>query len=79
MPCVHRIGKLKLCIYADDHPPPHFHLRSPASNCQIRFDTLQVMEGVFDPKEFIEAVCWASDEANMTFLLAKWKEFNERD
>jgi hypothetical protein len=66
-------------MYVDDHPPPHFHLRSPNSNGQIRLDTLQVMGGHYDPKEFVEAVTWVSEYPNMKFLVDKWMELNERD
>jgi hypothetical protein len=41
MPCVKRIGGVKICIYADDENPPHFHVRSAESNAKIRIDTLQ--------------------------------------
>jgi len=45
MPSVVRLSSATIYVYADDHVPPHFHLRGPNSNAQIRMDTLEVMEG----------------------------------
>jgi hypothetical protein len=29
MPEIVRLSNSKICMYADDHDPPHFHLRGP--------------------------------------------------
>jgi len=29
MPTIQCFGAVKLCIYADDHRPPHFHIVGP--------------------------------------------------
>ena len=77
MPCIFRDGKVAIYIYADEHPPPHFHLRSPNSNAQIDIATMQMMRGTASRAELAQAVTWA--ETNRTFLMQKWREFNERD
>jgi len=77
MPCLYRLGKLKIVMYAGDHAPPHFHLRSPDSDCQVALSNLLPLEGVYDPRELAAAIAWAAD--NMEILLAKWSELNERD
>jgi len=77
MPCIFRDGKLAIYIYADDHAPPHFHIRSPDSNAQIEIATLQVMRGTVLRNELKQVIIWA--EENRPFIMEKWREFNERD
>jgi hypothetical protein len=64
-------------VYADDHAPPHFHVRGRESNAQVRIDTLEVMAGVITRGDRTEAMAYGAD--NRELLLAKWREFNERD
>lgn len=56
MPKVVRLSNAALYIYADDHAPPHFHLVGPNSNAQVDVETLQVMRGRYDRRDFAEAV-----------------------
>ena len=64
-------------IYYDDHGPPRIHVRGPQSNAQIRIDDLQVMAGAISRDDYVEAVAYAADHSDV--LVAKWREFNERD
>lgn len=77
MASIHRLSNAKLYVYADDHPPPHFHVRGPDSNAQIRIDDLQVMRGDIHPSDYAEALEWV--EANKDLVVRKWRELNERD
>jgi hypothetical protein len=42
---VHQIGKIVIRVYADDHPPPHFHVKSPSFEAIIDIETLAVSRG----------------------------------
>jgi len=77
MPCIFRDGKLALYIYADDHTPPHFHIRSPDSNAQVEIETLEMMRGNASRADLEKAIEWSL--ANREHLRDKWREFNERD
>ena len=77
MPCVQRLGGVKVYIYADDENPPHFHVRSAESNAKIRIDNLQIMRGEIKRSEYAIVVEWAA--TRQEWLLQKWSEFNERD
>ena len=77
MPCVHRIEGVKICIYADDENPPHFHVRSGDSNAKIRIGTLQIMRGEITRSDYAKVVDWAA--RNQELLDATWREYNERD
>ena len=74
-PCTNQ--KAKLCMYADDHAPPHFHLRGPGFSASIDLATLQVTRGWAPKRELDEAIAYAT--AHMESLRLKWSELNERD
>lgn len=76
MPTVTLLTNAKITMYGDDHVPPHFHLRGPNSNAQIRLDTLTVLRGTADRRDLAEAVAWA--KANLPLLHAEWSRLNER-
>jgi hypothetical protein len=77
MPTVQRLTNVKICIYADDHAPPHFHVRGVHTDIQINIETLQIMRGHYRPVDLAEAITWAA--TNQATLRAKWREYNERD
>lgn len=76
MPTVKILTSVKIEMFADDHAPPHFHLRGPNSNALVRLDRLSVMRGTCSRRDLAEAVAWA--EANLPLLYAEWSRLNER-
>ena len=76
-----RIATLKsgaaIYIYADDHAPPHFHVRGAESNAQIRIDDLRVIAGTITRQDYAEAIAFSAE--NPDELESKWREYNERD
>jgi len=58
-------------VSADDHAPPHFHVRGPQSNAQVRIDTLEVIAGTIP--ERTEAITYPVE--NRDPLMVKWSEF----
>jgi len=74
-PCTNH--KVKLCMYADDEDPPHFHVRGPGISAKIDLATLKITRGWVPKKELDELVAYAS--ANKPTLYLKWSELNERD
>ncbi len=69
---------LSIWVYTD-HMPPHFHVRSPNSNCLVDVKTLRILRGRCDRKDFAAVVAWASDPANMARIESEWRRLNERD
>ena len=45
MPTIHRLDNSNLCIFADDHAPPHFHMLGPGWSGVIDLDTLTSTQG----------------------------------
>jgi hypothetical protein len=64
-------------MYADDHDPPHVHVRGGGYSAVINLDTLQVTRGWIRGRELDEIVAYLG--ANMQVVRAKWSELNERD
>ncbi len=79
MPEIVRLTNCKICVYAGDHAPPHFHVFGPNSNASIDIATLELMKGRIHRNDRDEAIAWASDPANLARLMAEWKRLNERN
>jgi hypothetical protein len=77
MPKIAQLASISIHIYADDHAPPHFHVRGAEINVQVEIETLQVMRGNCKAAALAEAITWAA--ANQLVLRAKWSVLNERD
>ncbi|MDX7952716.1 DUF4160 domain-containing protein [Lichenihabitans sp. Uapishka_5] len=79
MPTIVRLSDtLRICMYAGDHNPPHFHLiASDRRACMVRLDTLEVIRGTIDARSFAQAVAWAGDNGDL--LARRWADLNERD
>ncbi|WP_284355501.1 DUF4160 domain-containing protein [Pseudomonas putida] len=79
MPTIHRLSNCVICLYANDHLPPHFHLRfSDGRQALIAIDGLTQLAGFGNSRvslrEMSEALEWASE--NRARLLAVWEELN---
>lgn len=74
MPTLERFGAVKVCMYADDHRPPHFHIVSPDFQVLVRIADLEVIEGTARAAEIAEARARDHSES----LALKWVELNER-
>ena len=59
MATLKRFARCKISIYADDHPPPHFHIEGRGFRVVVEIETLQVRAG--DVRRAKEAMDWASD------------------
>jgi len=79
MPTLVRLRNSKICIYADDHNPPHFNLRGPNSNANINIRTLEVMKGSASRADLAEAREWVNSEGNRQTLLDEWSRLNGRE
>ena len=77
MPTIERIGDVKIQIYADDHEPPHFHLRAKGWSLWVDISTMKIERGKGPRGAADEALAWA--RANKAELMTKWREYNERD
>jgi hypothetical protein len=77
MPEIVRLSNCKVCVYADDHLPPHFHIRGRGWDVSVNLKTLTLMAGRGVSNDIDEAIEWA--ESNVELLYQVWKKLNERD
>jgi len=72
---VHTIGKVVIWVYANDHPPPHFHILSPDAEALIEIETFDLYAGEIprgaSARKLME---WA--RANVDQLRAAWNALN---
>jgi len=75
MPTIKRFSSSKLCMYAGDHLPPHFHILSnDGGNALVEISTFAVLAGRVSRAVFVEVTEWAVGEKE--FLQSKWNELN---
>ena len=55
---VERISGLKIEIYSNEHPPPHFHVITPNSRAAFRLDNCEIIEGSLPKKEKRKVEYW---------------------
>lgn len=68
---------VSIFVYAADHAPPHFHVRGPDIDAQIRIADLSLMRGTITRQALRDVEAWAAGHHDL--LVAAWREFNERD
>ncbi len=79
MPTIHRLSNCVICLYTNDHLPPHSHLRfSDGRQALIAINDLSPLAGFggsrVSLREMSEALEWASQ--NRARLLAIWEQLN---
>jgi Domain of unknown function (DUF4160) len=77
MPELKRFSNCKICMYADDHFPPHFHIRGPGWEVSVDLQSLVITVGKGASGDISEARHWARE--NQATLFAEWAKLNERD
>lgn len=75
MPTVARFSNCRIAIYANDHNPPHFHVRmNDGREALVEISTLSVILGELRKAELAEPLAWAA--RNTALLVDKWTELN---
>ncbi|MDP2430894.1 MAG: DUF4160 domain-containing protein [Pseudomonadota bacterium] len=66
IPTVHAITpKLLIAVYADEHAPMHFHIKTPDGEAQVWLDGLRVKENSGVSKRAMkQALAWAAGNAD---------------
>ena len=74
MPRVATFDGIEICIYFNDHVPPHFHAKYAGQEAQIAISPVALRNGSIPSPQLSRVIEWARD--NQAFLLAKWNEIN---
>jgi hypothetical protein len=59
MPTVAIVEGVKVQLYAQEHPPPHFHAVFAEYRAQIDIESLQLMKGTLPPAKLRAIISWA--------------------
>jgi hypothetical protein len=62
-------------MYFNDHPPPHFHVKSNEFRAKIAIETLEVIDGALPPKQLKTVRKWA--EQHQKELMRNWLSLQE--
>lgn len=65
------IGSLKVVIYPNDHPPPHFHVLTDMYNVKFDIETCESLGGELPGKHLKAIRGWHAK--NIDLLREKWK------
>jgi len=55
---VERLDGLRIEIYSDEHPPPHFHVKSPEVDASFAIDDCRVINGKVPPSAVKKIEYW---------------------
>jgi hypothetical protein len=55
---VAKVNGLKIEIYSNEHPPPHFHVKSPNVNASFDIENCLLLEGNVDTKDKKKIQFW---------------------
>ncbi len=78
MPTVHKIGRIKIDVYSNDHLPPHFHALYQSHMILVEIRTLETFAGSLPPRQYREVIAWASQEGIQEKLEEIYKRLNPR-
>jgi hypothetical protein len=73
---LHRIGKIVIRVYANDHLPPHFHAVAPDFEALIEIETMEIMRGSLPGRARKVVMEWAG--RNRAAIAAEWNRINPR-
>lgn len=71
---VGQVHGLKLYIYADDHPPPHFHLRGSGLDASFAIDDCRCLRGKLPPRQYALIKWW--HQRSRPLLVAAWRRLS---
>ena len=77
MPIIAWFEGLKLTMYSDEHPPPHFHAKYAEHIALIDIETLRVLEGSLPRPKLRTVLEWA--EPRKERLMEAWNSVQAKE
>ena len=74
MPIFFIIDGVKICLFFDDHNPPHFHAIIAEYEAVIEIKTLKTLEGNLPKNKKQKILKWAT--SNKEELIEIWNDLN---
>ena len=76
MPTVAVVDGAKIQFFAQEHPPPHFHVVFAEHRAQSEIRTLRVLKGSLPPAKLAAVLAWA--EPRQETLMRTWQTVVEK-
>ena len=76
MPTVAVVDGAKIQFFAQEHPPPHFHVVLAEHRAQVEIRTLRVLRGSLPPAKLAAVLAWA--EPRQETLMRTWQTVVEK-
>jgi Domain of unknown function (DUF4160) len=70
MPTIIIIDGIRIEIYTDDHPPPHFHVKAGQMRAKFDIATGKLLKGSLDKRSMRKVRRWM--EFNGSLLMRVW-------
>jgi hypothetical protein len=74
MPRLATFNGIAICIYADDHNPPHIHIYHGDYSALVLIHSGAILEGYVPSKQHKQVQDWLDE--NRAYAQAKWDELN---
>ena len=74
MPVMHRFDGYVICMYFEDHNPPHVHVVGPDFEALVTIEDAILFAGDLPTRCRREALEWIA--ANRMLLTDKWEKFH---
>lgn len=71
---VARVHGLKLYVYANDHPPPHFHILGSGFDASFAIDDCRCLRGNIPPRQYALIKWWYL--RSKPLLIAAWERLS---
>ncbi|HMN39925.1 MAG TPA: DUF4160 domain-containing protein [Phycisphaerales bacterium] len=59
MPTISEFYGISICMYFEDHPPPHFHVFYAEQEARVSIETLEILRGSLSKRAYQIVVEWA--------------------
>lgn len=69
---IEKIDNLKIEIYSNEHPPPHFHVVAPSVNAVFSLDNCTLIDGKISSKNKKKIEYWFHHENAKQSLIEVW-------
>jgi hypothetical protein len=77
MPTISFFYGIKIQIFWDEHPPPHFHAKAGDERVSIRIDDLTVLSGDMSPRLLALVLQWG--KMHQVELLEAWNRCEKQE
>lgn len=77
MPTISMFRGIRVCIFWNDHMPPHFHASYGSYEVLVSIEELEILEGTMPSKQLKMLLGWAAfhqEELRENWELAKQKQ-----